>query len=74
MSSSEDDISPPPVLPLALNFSPEKTATEVVENELRDEVQSQLAEEKQTEVKNEIHFSTELLNKLLENKLFQEEG
>ncbi|GAB0175800.1 G2 and S phase-expressed protein 1 [Grus japonensis] len=49
MSSSEDDISPPPVLPLALNFSPEKTATEVVENELRDEVQSQLAEEKQTE-------------------------
>ncbi|KFO06523.1 G2 and S phase-expressed protein 1, partial [Balearica regulorum gibbericeps] len=50
ISSSEDDISPPPVLPLALNFSPEKTATEVIENELRDaEVQSQLAEEKQTE-------------------------
>ncbi|NXT89769.1 GTSE1 protein, partial [Anhinga rufa] len=50
ISSSEDDISPPPVLPLALNFSPEKTATEVVENELKEaEVQNQLAEEKQTE-------------------------
>ncbi|KAM9292558.1 G2 and S phase-expressed protein 1 [Morus bassanus] len=50
ISSSEDDISPPPVLPLALNFSPEKTATEVVENELKDaELQNQLAEEKQTE-------------------------
>ncbi|NXW06114.1 GTSE1 protein, partial [Fregetta grallaria] len=48
--SSEDDISPPPVLPLALNFSPEKTATEVVENELKEaEVQNELAEEKQTE-------------------------
>ncbi|KFZ48010.1 G2 and S phase-expressed protein 1, partial [Antrostomus carolinensis] len=50
ISSSEDDISPPPVLPLALNFSPEKTATEVVENELKeDEVQNQLAQEQQTE-------------------------
>ncbi|KAK4829994.1 hypothetical protein QYF61_008164 [Mycteria americana] len=50
ISSSEDDISPPPVLPLALNFSPEKTAAEVVENELKEaEVQKQLAEEKQTE-------------------------
>ncbi|XP_009693415.1 PREDICTED: G2 and S phase-expressed protein 1 [Cariama cristata] len=50
ISSSEDDISPPPVLPLALNFSPEKNATEVVENELKEaEVQNQLAEEKQTE-------------------------
>ncbi|KAM6420984.1 G2 and S phase-expressed protein 1 [Pluvialis apricaria] len=50
ISSSEDDISPPPVLPLALNFSPEKTATEVVENKLKEaEVQNQLAEEKQTE-------------------------
>ncbi|XP_074937411.1 G2 and S phase-expressed protein 1 [Phalacrocorax aristotelis] len=50
ISSSEDDISPPPVLPLALNFSPEKMATEVVENELKEaEVQNQLAEEKQTE-------------------------
>ncbi|KFQ60176.1 G2 and S phase-expressed protein 1, partial [Pelecanus crispus] len=50
ISSSEDDISPPPVLPLALNFSPEKTATEVAENKLKeDEVQNQLAEEKQTE-------------------------
>ncbi|NXE76726.1 GTSE1 protein, partial [Cochlearius cochlearius] len=50
ISSSEDDISPPPVLPLALNFSPEKTATEAVENELKEaEVQNQLAEEKQTE-------------------------
>ncbi|NXQ81802.1 GTSE1 protein, partial [Nyctibius grandis] len=45
ISSSEDDVSPPPVLPLALNFSPEKT-----ENELKEaEVQNQLAEEKQTE-------------------------
>ncbi|KAM6382129.1 G2 and S phase-expressed protein 1 isoform 2-T2 [Alca torda] len=49
-TSSEDDISPPPVLPLALNFSPEKTDTEVVENELKEaEVQNQMAEEKQTE-------------------------
>ncbi|NXG62731.1 GTSE1 protein, partial [Hemiprocne comata] len=50
ISSSEDDVSPPPVLPLALNFSPEKNATEVEENELKEaEVQNQLAEEKQTE-------------------------
>ncbi|NXI93462.1 GTSE1 protein, partial [Psophia crepitans] len=50
ISSSEDDVSPPPVLPLALNFSPEKTATDVVENEFKDaEIQSQMAEEKQTE-------------------------
>ncbi|NWR30638.1 GTSE1 protein, partial [Tachuris rubrigastra] len=50
ISSSEDDVSPPPVLPLALTFSPEKTATEVVENELKEaEVQNQLAEEKQSE-------------------------
>ncbi|KAM9247761.1 G2 and S phase-expressed protein 1 [Leptosomus discolor] len=49
ISSSEDDVSPPPVLPLALNFSPEKN-TEVVENELKEaEVQNQLAEEKQAE-------------------------
>ncbi|NXY68186.1 GTSE1 protein, partial [Glareola pratincola] len=49
-SSSEDDISPPPVLPLTLNFSPEKNDTEVVENELKEaEVQNQLAEEKETE-------------------------
>ncbi|NXY41075.1 GTSE1 protein, partial [Ceuthmochares aereus] len=48
--SSEDDISPPPLLPLALNFSPEKATTAVVENELKEaEVQNQLAEEKQTE-------------------------
>ncbi|NXX47239.1 GTSE1 protein, partial [Tricholaema leucomelas] len=51
VSSSEDDVSPPPVLPLALNFSPEKTATEVVENNLKEnEVQNQLTEDKQTEV------------------------
>ncbi|KAM9633874.1 G2 and S phase-expressed protein 1 isoform 3-T8 [Morphnus guianensis] len=50
ISSSEDDTSPPPVLPLALNFSPEKTAPEEVENEVKEaEVQNQLAEEKQTE-------------------------
>ncbi|KAM9389000.1 G2 and S phase-expressed protein 1 [Phaethornis superciliosus] len=50
ISSSDDDISPPPVLPLALNFSPEKTAAEVGENELREaEVQNQVPEEKQTE-------------------------
>ncbi|XP_010123325.1 PREDICTED: G2 and S phase-expressed protein 1, partial [Chlamydotis macqueenii] len=49
-SSSEEDISPPPVLPLALNFSPEKTATEAVENKLKEtEVQNEQAEEKQTE-------------------------
>ncbi|XP_071406123.1 G2 and S phase-expressed protein 1 [Pithys albifrons albifrons] len=48
--SSEDDLSPPPVLPLALNFSPEKKATEVVENEVKEaEAQNQLAEEKQPE-------------------------
>ncbi|NWH73742.1 GTSE1 protein, partial [Piaya cayana] len=47
--SSEDDISPP-LLPLALNFSPEKATPAVVENELKDaEIQNQLAEEKQTE-------------------------
>ncbi|XP_068022572.1 G2 and S phase-expressed protein 1 [Melanerpes formicivorus] len=51
VSSSEDDVFLPPVLPLALNFSPEKNATEVVENKLKeDEVQNQLAEEKQSEV------------------------
>ncbi|KAM6090796.1 G2 and S phase-expressed protein 1 isoform 2-T3 [Theristicus caerulescens] len=50
ISSSEDDISPPPVLPLALNFSPEKTAAEVVENKSKEaEIQNQLPEEKQTE-------------------------
>ncbi|NXL97460.1 GTSE1 protein, partial [Tyrannus savana] len=50
ISSSEDDVSPPPVLPLALTFSPEKTAAEVAENELKEaEVQNQLAEEKQPE-------------------------
>ncbi|XP_032914320.1 G2 and S phase-expressed protein 1 isoform X2 [Catharus ustulatus] len=56
-SSSEDDTSPPPVPPLVLNFSPEKTATEGVENALKEtevqnklaEVQNQLAEEKQPE-------------------------
>ncbi|XP_063180388.1 G2 and S phase-expressed protein 1 [Chroicocephalus ridibundus] len=49
-SSSEDDVSPPPVLPLALNFSPEKNDTEVVDNELKEaEVQNQMAEEKKTE-------------------------
>ncbi|XP_051482744.1 G2 and S phase-expressed protein 1 [Apus apus] len=49
-SSSEDDVSPHPVLPLALNFSPEKNATEVEENELQEaEVQNHLAEEKKTE-------------------------
>ncbi|XP_054033812.1 G2 and S phase-expressed protein 1 [Dryobates pubescens] len=49
--SSEDDVFLPPVPPLVLNFSPEKNATEVVENKFKeDEVQNQLAEEKQTEV------------------------
>ncbi|NWV29762.1 GTSE1 protein, partial [Origma solitaria] len=56
ISSKDDDTSPPPVLPLTLNFSPEKTATGVenalkeaeVQNELT-EVQNQLAEEKQPE-------------------------
>ncbi|NXD10821.1 GTSE1 protein, partial [Nothocercus nigrocapillus] len=42
--SSEDDISPPPVLPLTLDFSPERTA-EIVESELQETgVQNQLAE------------------------------
>lgn len=55
--SSEDDTSPPPVLPLALNFSPEKNATEVVENNLKEaEVQNQLAEEKKAEVRNNNTF------------------
>ncbi|XP_039919387.1 G2 and S phase-expressed protein 1 [Hirundo rustica] len=56
-TSSEDDTSPPPVLPLVLSFSPEKTATEGVENALKEvkvqnelaEVQNELAEEKQPE-------------------------
>ncbi|XP_018765790.2 G2 and S phase-expressed protein 1 [Serinus canaria] len=54
--SSEDDTSPPAVLPLVLNFSPEKTATEGAENALKEpevhelaEVQNELAEEKQPE-------------------------
>uniref|UniRef100_A0A8C3QIJ4 G2 and S-phase expressed 1 n=1 Tax=Cyanoderma ruficeps TaxID=181631 RepID=A0A8C3QIJ4_9PASS len=57
-TSSEDDTSPPPVLPLVLSFSPEKAATEGVENALKEmkvqnelaEVQNQLAEEKQPEL------------------------
>ncbi|NXX77050.1 GTSE1 protein, partial [Urocolius indicus] len=50
ISPEEDDVSPPPVLPLALNFSPEKSATEVEENEFKEaEIQNQLVEEKQTE-------------------------
>lgn len=61
-----------PLLPLALNFSPEKTATEGVENALKEtevrnelaevrnelaEVQNELAEEKQPEVRNDNTFS-----------------
>ncbi|NXA51368.1 GTSE1 protein, partial [Nothocercus julius] len=42
--SSEDDVSPPPVLPLTLDFSPERTA-EIVESELQETgVQNQLSE------------------------------
>ncbi|KAM7023254.1 G2 and S phase-expressed protein 1 [Passerculus sandwichensis] len=56
-TSSEDDTSPPAVLPLVLDFSPEKTATEGAENALKEaevhnelaEVQNELAEEKQPE-------------------------
>ncbi|XP_054370956.1 G2 and S phase-expressed protein 1 isoform X3 [Molothrus ater] len=56
-TSSEDDTSPPAVLPLVLNFSPEKTATEGAENALKEaevqnelaKVQNELAEEKQPE-------------------------
>lgn len=49
-TSSDDDTSPPPVPPLVLNFSPEKTAAEGVENALKEaEVQNQPAEEKQPE-------------------------
>ncbi|XP_068045849.1 G2 and S phase-expressed protein 1 [Anomalospiza imberbis] len=48
--SSEDDTSPPAVLPLVLNFSPEKTATEGAENALKEtEVQNELSGEKQPE-------------------------
>ncbi|NXC40074.1 GTSE1 protein, partial [Penelope pileata] len=48
-SSSEDDPSPPPVLPLMLDFSPEKAVTEIVENKSKGvEVQNQLHEERQT--------------------------
>ncbi|NXK55733.1 GTSE1 protein, partial [Chauna torquata] len=49
ISSSEDDISPPPVLPLMLDFSPEKAVTEIEKNKSKEaEAQNQLAEEKQT--------------------------
>ncbi|XP_005423594.1 G2 and S phase-expressed protein 1 [Geospiza fortis] len=56
-TSSEDDTSPPAVLPLVLNFSPEKTATEGAENALKEaevhnelaKTQNELAEEKQPE-------------------------
>ncbi|XP_041330623.1 G2 and S phase-expressed protein 1 [Pyrgilauda ruficollis] len=56
-TSSENDTSPPAVLPLVLNFSPEKTATEGAENALKEaevqnelaKVQNELAEEKQPE-------------------------
>uniref|UniRef100_G1N6G3 G2 and S phase-expressed protein 1 N-terminal domain-containing protein n=1 Tax=Meleagris gallopavo TaxID=9103 RepID=G1N6G3_MELGA len=48
-SSSEGDPSPPPVLPLMLDFSPEKAVTEIVEDKLKEaEVQNQLPEERQT--------------------------
>ncbi|XP_053798123.1 G2 and S phase-expressed protein 1 [Vidua chalybeata] len=48
--SSEDNTSPPAVLPLVLNFSPEKNTTEGAENALKEaEVQIELAEEKQPE-------------------------
>ncbi|NXJ10297.1 GTSE1 protein, partial [Odontophorus gujanensis] len=48
-SSSSDEPSPPPVLPLMLDFSPEKAATEIVEDKLEEaEVQNRLAEERQT--------------------------
>ncbi|XP_052537094.1 G2 and S phase-expressed protein 1 isoform X1 [Tympanuchus pallidicinctus] len=48
-SSSEDDPSPLPVLPLMLDFSPEKAVTEMVEDKLKEaEVQNQLAKERQT--------------------------
>ncbi|KFP78593.1 PREDICTED: G2 and S phase-expressed protein 1, partial [Apaloderma vittatum] len=49
ISSSEDEISPPPVLPLALNFSPEQPDAETVNELKKTEVQNQVAEEKQTE-------------------------
>uniref|UniRef100_A0A8B9I8D1 G2 and S-phase expressed 1 n=1 Tax=Anser brachyrhynchus TaxID=132585 RepID=A0A8B9I8D1_9AVES len=48
ISSSEDEISPPPVLPLTLDFSPEKAVKETEEKSKEAEVQNQLAEEKQT--------------------------
>lgn len=46
------------MLPLVLNFSPEKGATEGAENALKEaEVQNELAEEKQPEVRNDNVFS-----------------
>lgn len=50
MSSFEDDdLSPPPMIPLTLVFSPEKT-TEIAQNEIQEEteVQKQPAEGAQT--------------------------
>ncbi|XP_074872145.1 G2 and S phase-expressed protein 1 isoform X2 [Carettochelys insculpta] len=46
-SFEDDDLSPPPVMPLTLVFSPEKT-TEIGENEIQEEMQKQPAEEAQT--------------------------
>ncbi|XP_065599637.1 G2 and S phase-expressed protein 1 [Cyrtonyx montezumae] len=47
-SSSSDDPSPPPVLPLMLDFSPEKAVTEIEDKLEEAEVQNHLAEERQT--------------------------
>ncbi|XP_015707327.1 G2 and S phase-expressed protein 1 isoform X2 [Coturnix japonica] len=47
--SSEDDLSLPPVMPLMLDFSPEKAVTEIIEDKLKEaEVKNELAEERQT--------------------------
>ncbi|NWV00551.1 GTSE1 protein, partial [Upupa epops] len=48
--SDDDEISPPPVPPLALNFSPEETSTEAEKNKLVETaVQNQLTETRQAE-------------------------
>ncbi|XP_059581870.1 G2 and S phase-expressed protein 1 isoform X2 [Alligator mississippiensis] len=49
-SSSEDEISPPPVVPLILDFSPEKSTVDVLQTEVKEEtkIPNNSAEETQT--------------------------
>ncbi|XP_019364925.1 PREDICTED: G2 and S phase-expressed protein 1 isoform X2 [Gavialis gangeticus] len=50
--SSEDEISPPPVIPLVLDFSPEKSTVDVLQTEVKEEtkIPNNSAEEMQTNV------------------------